>query len=298
MDILNGMATFAAVVEAGSFTAAANNLGQSKSSISKQISRLEDRLGARLLNRTTRKLSLTDVGQDYYERCRRIVEEAEEAELAVTTLQECPRGLLRISSSHSFGNRHISPLLPEFMKRYPDISLEVHLSGQMVDLVEQGIDVAIRVGSLRDSSLIARKLADVRLAIAATPEYWDRHGRPSHPRDLSSHNCFTYAYAQSPRSWYFQDKDGQDLWVPVQGNLHGNSGDMTLEAALAGLGVAALPTFFCPEAYEDGRLETVLEDYYSPPMGVYAVYPHSRHLSTKVRVLVDFLVEHLKNAQF
>ncbi|RED54221.1 LysR family transcriptional regulator [Aestuariispira insulae] len=298
MDILNGMAVFAAVVEAGSFTAAAQNLGQSKSSISKQITKLEDRLGARLLNRTTRKLKLTDVGQDYYERCRRIVEEAEEAELAVTTMQDSPRGLLKISTSHSFGSRHIAPLLPEFMKKYGDISLEIHLSGQMVDLVEQGFDLAIRVGNLRDSSLIARKLADVHFAVAASPEYWDRHGRPEHPRELSQHNCFTYAYAPSPRSWQFQDKNGRDLWVPVQGNLHGNSGDFALKAALDGLGVAALPTFFAPDAYEDGRLETVLDDFNRPPSGVYAVYPHSRHLSTKVRVFVDFLVERLKHASF
>ena len=298
MDILNGMAAFAAVVDAGSFTAAAKDLGQSKSSISKQISKLEDRLGARLLNRTTRKLSLTDVGRDYYERCRRIVEEAEEAELAVTTMQECPRGLLRVSLPHSFGARYIAPILPDFMKRYPDISVEVHMSDQTVDLVDMGIDVAVRAGNLRDSSLIARKLAEIRIMIAATPAYWDQHGRPEHPRDLSRHNCFTYAYSQSPKNWYFQDKTGGEMWVPVDGNLHGNSGEITLAALLAGLGVAALPTFFCPDGLENGDLESVLEDYCRPPAGLYAVYPHSRHLSTKVRVFVDFLVEHFKQSHF
>ncbi|WP_259780795.1 LysR family transcriptional regulator [Aestuariispira ectoiniformans] len=294
MDKLNGMVVFAAVVETGSFTAAARELGQSKSAVSKQVSKLEDRLGARLLHRTTRQLTLTDVGQAFYERCQRIVEEAEEAELAVTTMQQCPQGRLKLSLPHSYGGRHITPILPIFMERYPDITVDISFNDRRVDLLEEGFDLAVRVGILQDSSLIARKITEVRSHVISAPSYWDKNGRPTHPQELADHNCFTYANIDTPNIWRFPQAGGGDISVRVDGRLHSNNGDATLEAVKAGLGVARLPTFFfCENELKSGDLEEVLSDYSQARMGVYAVYPHARHLTTKVRVFIDFLVEQL-----
>lgn len=294
MDKLNGMVVFAAVVETGSFTAAAKQLGQSKSAVSKQVSKLEDRLGARLLHRTTRQLTLTDVGQIFYERCQRIVEEAEEAEQAVTTMQQCPQGRLRITMPHSYGSRHITPLLPDFLRRYPDITADITYSDRRVHLLDEGYDLAVRVGMLEDSSLIARKISEVRAHVVSSPDYWDRHGRPAHPQDLMDHNCFTYANVDAPNTWRFPQNDGRELTVRVNGRFHSNNGDASLAAARAGLGIARLPTFFfCDEDFTSGSLEEVLSDYSQARMGIYAVYPHARHLTTKVRVFIDFLVAHL-----
>lgn len=294
MDKLNGMVVFAAVVETGSFTAAARQLGQSKSAVSKQVSKLEDRLGARLLHRTTRQLTLTDVGQAFYERCQRIVEEAEEAELAVTTMQQCPQGRLKVSVPHSFGGRHIVPILPDFMARYTDITVDISFNDRRIDLLEEGFDLAIRVGVLEDSSLIARKISDVRSHVVSAPSYWDKHGRPAHPQDLADHNCFTYANLAMPNIWRFPQPGGDDISVRVNGRLHSDNGDSSLTVAKAGLGIARLPSFFfCENELNDGSLEEVLVDYSQARMGAYAVYPDTRHLTTKVRVFIDFLVERL-----
>lgn len=294
MDKLNGMVVFAAVVETGSFTSAARELGQSKSAVSKQVSKLEDRLGARLLHRTTRKLTLTDVGQAFYERCQRIVEEAEEAELAVTTMQQCPQGRLKISIPHSYGSRHIIPIAAEFMERYQDITVDASFNDRRVDLLEEGFDLAIRIGILQDSSLIARKISEVRSHVVSAPAYWDRHGRPHHPQELADHNCFTYSNLDTPNIWRFPQASGDEISVRVDGRLHSNSGDISLAVAKAGMGVARLPTFFfCENELKSGVLEEVLKDYAQARMGVYAVYPHARHLTTKVRVFIDFLVERL-----
>lgn len=287
-DSLSGMAIFAKVVEAKSFTAAAIELGMSKSAVSKHISRLEDRLGARLLNRTTRRLGLTETGAAFYDRCARVVTEAEEAALAVTELQSEPRGTLRVNAPMSFGILHIAPAIPDFLARYPDLHIDVAMNDRFVDLIDEGFDVAIRVARLMDSSLIARRLAPDRRAIVGSPAYFEKRGVPKTPDDLVRHNCINYAYMSAQDQWQFVDADGTRS-VEAEGNLRANNGDAIRVAVLAGLGVAHLPTFIVGRDIQDGRLVQVLADFMPSGSSVYAVYPHSRHLSTKVRVFVDFL---------
>jgi len=290
MEKLDGLAVFARVVEAGTFSAAARQIGLSKSAVSKQVAGLEDRLGARLLNRTTRRLSLTEVGVDFYERCRRIITEVEEAELAVSRLHAEPRGLLRINAPMSFGFRHLAPALPDFMARYPEVTVDLALNDRMVDLIDEGYDIAVRIARLADSSLVARKLAPNRTVICAAPAYWRHHGRPDHPNDLKRHNCLVYTYMLSGNELTFAGPDGR-VSVKVTGSLRANNGDALRAAALGGIGVLATPTFIVGEDLRAGRLETVLKDYEDSDQSVYAVYPHSRHLSAKVRAFVDFGVE-------
>jgi len=292
MDKLTSMAVFAHVVEANSFTSAATQLGMSRSAVSKAVAGLESRLGARLLNRTTRRLALTEVGQAFYERCARIVAEAEDAELAVSHLQATPRGTLRVNAPVSFGSLHLAPLLPDFLIRHPEVRVDIALVDRMVDLIEEGYDLAVRVGTLQDSSLIARRLADTHLVVCAAPAYWDRRGRPHEPQALSQHSCLTYAYQHNPNEWPFMGPKGR-FSVRVSGPLLANNGDLTIAAARAGLGVAVLPSFLCGADLAAGRLEAVLSEWMLPPGGIHAVYPHARHLSAKVRAFIDFLVERL-----
>jgi DNA-binding transcriptional LysR family regulator len=292
MDNLSSMAVFAQVVEARSFTGAARRLGMSKAAVSKQVSRLEERLGARLLNRTTRRLSLTEIGAGFYERCARIVAEAEEAELAVTRLNETPRGTLRVDVPVNFGMQYLAPLLPPFMLAHRELKVDMSFNDRFVDLVDEGHDLAVRIGQLPDSSLIARKLAESGSVICAAPEYWNKHGRPSHPSELAEHNCFAYSYLATGNEWRLKGPEGE-VAVRVSGSLTANNGDVLRQAAVAGLGVIASPTFMVCDDLRDGRLEPVLRDYEPPNRGIYAVYPHNRHLSAKVRVFVDYLVEAL-----
>lgn len=295
MDNLSGVAVFAQVVEARSFTEAARRLRMSKAAVSKQVSRLEERLGARLLNRTTRRLSLTEVGAAYYERCARIVAEAEEAELAVSHLHATPRGTLRIDVPVNFGQRYIAPILPDFMAQNPELHIDLTFNDRIVDLVEEGYDLAIRIARLPDSSLVARKLAENRSLVCAAPQYWEKHGRPSHPGELAAHNCFGYSYLATRNEWRFQGPDGPAT-VRVSGRLNANNGDVLRTAAVAGLGVVLSPVFMACDDLLAGRLEPVLRDFEPDPQGIHAVYPHNRHLSAKVRAFVDFMVDALDPA--
>ena len=287
MDHLTGMAVFAKVVETGTFTGAAQAMGLSKGAVSKQIARLEDRLGARLLNRTTRRSSLTEVGAAFYERCRRIVAEAEEAELAVTRLHAEPRGTLRVNLPMSFGMLHMADALPDFMAAYPEISLDVTLDDRVVNVVDEGFDVVIRITELPDSSLIARRVAPFRIATCAAPAYWDAHGRPTHPDDLRHHACLLYSYLSNLNEWRYRGPDGP-FAVRVDGPMRGNNGDLLRAAAVAGLGVVRSPTFIVGCDVVEGRLEQVLTEYEDDDRGIYAVYPHNRHLSAKVRAFMEF----------
>lgn len=291
MDDINAYLVFARVVEEGSFTAAAERLGESKSAVSKQIGRLEDSLGTRLLNRTTRRMSLTEAGAIFYERVRRVVEEVEEARIAVSQLQAAPRGTLRVSAPVSFGMTHVAPMLPLFMARYPDLHVDIALTDHQVDLVEDGIDVAIRIGALTDTSLIARRIREYRRLIVASPDYWRKHGMPEHPNDLGDHNCLTYAYLLGGRTWRLRAPDGTEIAVRVGGSMNANNGELLMSAAEAGLGIIQSPSFICDQAVAAGRLVPALEDYEFEPVGLHAVFPHARNLSTKVRVFVDFLVQ-------
>ena len=288
MDNLTGMAIFARVVEARSFTAAAAALDLSKSAVSKQVARLEDRLGARLLNRTTRRLSLTEVGAAFYERCARILVEVEDAELAVGRLQDAPRGTLRINAPMSFGQLHLAPAVADFLNGHPGLAIDLTLNDRIVDLVEEGYDVAIRISRLADSSLIARRLVPSRRVVCGSPAYFERHGVPRHPADLRRHNCLLYSYLPSAEEWQFVGPDGPAA-VRVSGTLRANNGDALEAAMLTGLGVALQPTFIAGRDLQAGRLVAVMPDYVDESASVYAVYPHIRHLSAKVRAFIDFL---------
>jgi len=292
MDRLSGLAVFAQVVEARSFTGAARQLGLSKSAVSKQVAGLEDRLGARLLNRTTRRLSLTEVGAAFYERCTRIIAEAEEAELAVGRLQSEPRGRLRLNAPVSFGHLHVAPAIADFTARYPEVTVDMTLNDRYVDVVDEGYDLVIRIADLPDSSLIARRLAPIRIVACASAGYLARAGTPRRPRDLADHNCLIYNYQRIPEEWTFTGPEGA-VAVRVAGSLRANNGDAMRVAALHGLGIAQLPSFVAGEDLREGRLQQVLPDYAGPESSVFALFPHSRHLSAKVRAFVDFLVERI-----
>ena len=288
MENLAGMAVFAAVVEARSFSSAAVRLALSKSAVSKQVSRLEDRLGARLLNRTTRRLSLTEVGETFYRHCVRVLEEAEAAEQAVTHLHEEPRGRIKINAPMSFGILHLADAIPDFLARYPQITVDIDLSDRFVDLIEEGYDLAIRIANLNDSSLIARRLAPVRRIVAGSPDYFAKHGVPERPADLKHHNCLRYTYVVDGREWRFRGPDGEET-IEVSGSMRANNSDVLRGAALAGAGLMMTPTFIVGDEVRAGRLLPVLTEFEIADLGIYAVYPHKRHLSPKVRAFVDFL---------
>ncbi len=291
MHDLSAMAVFAAIAEAGSLTLAAERLSLSKSAVSKQLSRLEERLGARLVNRNTRQISLTEVGTVYFEFCARILEEAEAAEAAVANLQGAPRGRLRVNAPMSFGTMHLAEALTGFAKAYPEIVVDMELTDSFVDLVDSGFDVAVRISAMQDSTLIARQLAPARRLMVASPDYLARHGVPQHPRDLSDHNCLIYTLSPNPGTWMFRTADGP-MPIQVSGTVRSNNGEVLREAAIAGIGLLVDPTFITYRAIRDGRLVPVLTDFDMGRSGIYAVYPNRRHLSPKVRAFIDFLGNH------
>ncbi len=290
MQDLERMAIFAAVVETKSFSAAARRLHLSKSMVSKQVTHLEQSVGARLLNRTTRAMSLTEAGAVFYEHCARIVEELEEAKLAVGKLQSEPRGLLRISTSVAFGTLHIAPALPEFLARYPAVRIDMEIADRFVDLADEGFNLAVRIAKDPGQNLVARKLAPVHRKICATPDYFKRKGIPKTPEDLARHNCLTYTYLNPQDPWRLRGPEG-DISVPGAGNLRLNDDEALSAAVLGGLGIALLPTFIVGKDLQDGRLKSVLADYVPVERHVYAVYLPNRHLSAKVRAFIDFLLE-------
>lgn len=289
MDRLSAMQAFAAVVEQGGFTAAADTLRQSRAMVSKHVQDLEAHLGARLLNRTTRRISLTEAGQVYYERTARLLAELEETEAAVGALQATPRGRLRINTALTFGVLHLAPAVAEYMAAYPEVSIELTLNDRVIDLVEEGYDLAIRIAQLADSNLIARRLAPCRSVVCAAPAYLARHGWPRQPKDLADHNCLGYSYAQPRDEWTFDGPNGP-VSVRVRGTLESNNGDALAAAALLGLGIIRTPTFIIGAELRAGTLVPIMPEYRLPDIGIYAVYPHSRHLSAKVRSFVDFLL--------
>lgn len=294
MNRLDAMAVFARVVETESFSAAARELGIAKSSVSKQISRLEDELAVRLLNRTTRRLSLTEAGAAFYQGCQRVVAEAAAAESAVTHLAAAPRGRLSVSAPMSFGVRHISPVLPILLGRCPELTVDLALNDRLVDLIEEGFDVGVRIAHLKESSLVARRLAPSRSVLCASPEYLAAHGRPRSADDLMDHQCLLYSYQASGEIWRFGGPNGSNgrRTLRVRGRLRANNGESLLAAALTGLGVARLPSFICGDALRAGHLIRLLPEWDDPQEPVInAIYPAGRNLSPKVRVFIDFLVE-------
>lgn len=290
---VNAMLVFASVVDEKSFSGAARRLGQSKSAVSKQVAHLEDAVGARLLQRTTRRLALTDAGAAFYQRCARIVAEVEDAQRTVAELQTEPRGKLRVSGPLSFGIRYLGPVIADFLGAHGGLEIELDLTDRRVDLVEEAFDVAIRIGRLADSSLIARRLCPISLHLIASPAYLDRHGRPTHPRELAGHNCMQYTYA-APDAWVLRTPQGP-YTVHAQGNLRTNNGDVVLNAVRAGLGIAILPGFICGPDLQSGAVEALFGDCIEAAPVLSAVYPHGRHISTKVRMFIDALVAAFAN---
>ncbi|OHX12609.1 LysR family transcriptional regulator [Chromobacterium sphagni] len=287
-----GIHEFVAVADSGSFTRAARQLGISVAQVSRQISQLEARLGAKLLYRTTRQLSLTEAGGLYLTHCRQLLESLADAEQAVSRLQAAPQGKLKLTAPLAYGQSHIAPLLLDFMQRYPQLEVGLNLSNQLQDLVHEGYDLAIRIGHLSDSSLMARKLSQRRHHICAAPAYLARHGAPQRPGDLAGHACLLLGQD----SWHLQ-QGGRRQTVRVQGPLRCNNAQVLADAALRGMGLVQLPDYYVAAHLESGALREVLADYAEPEEGIWALYPHNRQLSPKVRLLVDFLAEALSSVQ-
>jgi DNA-binding transcriptional LysR family regulator len=290
---LEGLAIFAKVVEARSFSGAADQLGLSKATVSKAVSRVEARLGARLFNRTSRRLALTDAGRQLAERAAMILTAGEEAESEAMSQSASPRGLVRLAVPMSFGLRQIAPLLPDFCAAYPDISLDLHLSDAMVDLIGDGFDAALRIAAMPDSSLLARRLCAVSRFAVAAPSYLDRRGRPTHPLHLAEHACLGYAYLANPDSWRFINAAGEEASVRPAGPLRINNGDAMMPALLAGLGIAVLPDFIVSDAIKTGQLEVIMPDWHMAPAGLHLVTPPGGPRPARVEALADFLAKRL-----
>lgn len=286
---LNELLVFARVVQAGSFTAAARGLRMPKSTVSRKVSELEERVGAQLLQRTTRKLRLTEVGQAYYEHCARIVAEAEAAEQAVTRMQAAPHGLLRVTAPLTFNL--LGPLVAEFLRRYPEVQLELVCTDRTVDLVEEGFDLAIRAGRLADSSLVARRLGSIERLVVAAPSYVKARGAPRAPKELEQHDCLLFGAGREGNIWSLQ-AGGWSVEVSIRARLVVNEPDMLRAVTLAGAGVALLPNIHCTTDIAAGHLQRILPDWSSPGAPVHAVYPSTRHHSPKVKAFLDFLREH------
>src|SRR4051812_20896934 len=291
------MQVFAQVVEAGSFAKAAERLGLSTSAASRHVAELEAHLQTRLLNRTTRRVSLTESGRAFHERSVQLLADLNEAEQEASSAAVVPRGTIRLTTSLNFGVRHIGPAIAQFVAQYPDVRFDVALSDRVVDLVEEGFDLAIRIGAPGADNLVARKLGETRLVPCAAPGYLARHGAPKTPEDLAGHNCFTYEYVTPRNVWRFRDRSGEEHSVRVAGRLHSNNGDLLAEAAARDAGIVFEPAFIVGPDVRAGRLVPLLQDYVPPPVPIYAVYPSRKHLSAKVRRFVEFLVARFGEAQ-
>lgn len=290
MDRFEEMRTFATVVDAGSFVRAAETLQTSKTAVSRLVGELEARLSVRLLHRTTRRLSLTPEGEVFHARCRELLSGVEEAEAEVTAGASEAVGVLRLNVPVSFGLLHLAPLWPAFMAQHPRVSLDITLTDRIVDLVEEGYDVAVRIARLSTSSLVSRKLGSTRLVLCASPEYLRRHGMPTHPAEIARHTVLAYALLSMGDVWTFDGPDGP-VSVKVAPAMRSNSGDTCCAAALQHQGIVLQPSFIVSHHLRDGALVEILPEYRSLDLGIYAVYASRRHVLPKVRVLIDFLVE-------
>jgi DNA-binding transcriptional LysR family regulator len=291
VDRFQAMTAFARVVETGSFARAADRLDVSVSSVSRQVSELEAHLDARLLNRTTRRLSLTEAGQAFYERCVQLLADLEEAEVAMTAASIVPRGTLRLTCSASFGARHLAPAIAAFAARNSQVQFDVELSERVVDLVEEGFDLAVRVGQGGSQNLVGRRIGTTRLVCCAAPSYLERHGEPRKPEDLATQVCLTYEYMPTRNLWTFRDRQGRERSVRVAGSVHANNGRFLEALAAEGVGIVREPDFIVGPDVRAGRLKPILCMFEPPPLPIYVVYPSRRHLSAKVRAFADFLVE-------
>lgn len=290
MDRLSAMKMFVRVVETGSFSAVAKELNSTQPTVSKNIAELESWLGAKLLNRSTRSLRLTETGADYYERCVAILQDVEDAEQNVGLLQTQPKGMVRVSAAVAFGRLHIVPRLAGFYEQYPDIRIDITLNDRVVDLVEEGIDVAFRMGKLRESNLIAQKLCASPTMTVATPDYLDRYGVPEHPRELKEHNYIVYTDLGNREQTTFLE-DGQPLHIKVSGNLQSNNSEVIRSALITSLGISRVPRWLVGDRVADGSLVEVLQDFQPGPTDVHVVYSPGRHLPSKLRSFMAYFAE-------
>lgn len=287
---LEGLAVFAKVVERRSFSAAAQDLALSKGTVSKTVTRLETHLGTRLFNRTSRRLALTEAGARLAERAARVLAEAEAAEDEVLSQSQVPRGVVRLAAPMSFGLAELAPVLPKFLAAFPEVTLQLHLADERIDLIGQGFDAALRIGALEDSSLVARRLRPVARHVVAAPAYLEAHGRPQHPSDLARHACLGYANLPTPDTWRFIGPDGEETTVRTSGPLCANNADAMSPALLAGLGIAVQPDFAVDRLIAEGRLETVLTEWRTPPIALHLVTPPGGPRPARVEALLEFLV--------
>lgn len=294
MDKLTSMNVFVRVAKLGSFASAARDLGFSRAMVTKHVMQLESNLNTRLFNRTTRSLSLTEVGISYLERCQQVLFDVDEMEAAVTHMQAEPRGILKVSAPPVIGAVHIAPALAEFLKLYPELSVDMILKSTPCDLIDDGLDIAIHLGKLEDSSLIARKLASSPLVVCAAPSYLEQYGTPETPLDLEQHSCLVN-WAIPPRDlWYFKE-DNTIRTIKVSGRMQSNVADPMRIAAISGLGLVMLPRYIVGRDIEKGKLAVVLKRYTPPPLEIHAMYPHRKYLSAKVRLFLEFLEPWLQN---
>ena len=286
-----GLAIFAKVVELRSFAAAASELALSKATVSKAVGRLEERLGARLFNRTSRRLALTDAGQRLSERAARLLADGEAAESEALAQSAVPRGLVRLAAPMSFGIKNVAPLLPEFLQAYPEVSIDLHLSDAIVDLIGEGFDAGLRIARLPDSSLLARRLCGMSRYTVAAPSYLKRHGRPTHPMQLADHKCFGYAYLSNPNVWHYTNAAGEQASVRPGGPLRVNNGEAVMPALVAGLGIADLPELIVGDAIASGEIEVILKGWKQPEGAVHLVTPPGGPRPARVEVLAEFLTK-------
>lgn len=296
MDVIQGMRTFAAVAQSGSFSAGAKRLGLSRALASKYVGQLEDRLGLRLLNRSTRSVALTACGRAYLERCLRLLADFDDIESEARNARRTPRGPLRISAPTAFGELFLTRILAGFTARYPETAVSLSLSDRYVNLVEEGFDVAVRIGALKDSSLIARQLTSMGLLVCAAPAHVRRHGAPAHPFELKTHPCVLDENLRDGDRWPFVI-EGVRHPVAVSGRLRVNSARAVRDLLLAGEGIGLCPSFLVEEDIRSGRLLRLLTGFQPPEYGVYALFPHSRRMAVSVRALIDFLVENFEASQ-
>jgi DNA-binding transcriptional LysR family regulator len=295
MDRLLALSVFAKVVEQGSFARAAERLELSTSAVSRHVADLEAHLGARLLNRTTRRLSLTETGAAFYERCVQLLADLEEAEEAVTSTAIVPRGTLKLTCSITFGIRHLAPAIAAFAALHPQMRFDVELSDRVVDIVDEGFDLAVRIGEIGSQSLIGRRIGASQLICCAAPVYLRERGTPTAPGDLIEHTCLSYEYLPSRNVWRFCDRDGNCQDIRITGTAHANNGEMLTALATAGIGICYEPDFIVAPELRTGALVQLMRDFSAPSVAIYVVYPSRRHLSAKVRAFVDFLIERFES---
>jgi DNA-binding transcriptional LysR family regulator len=296
MDRLNAMKLYCQIVDTGQLSIAADQLNLSKGAVSKQLAKLEAHLGGRLLNRTTRRLSPTEAGMAFYERAKLILESVAEAECVVTGLTAEPRGTLKITAPMSFGLQHLGAFLAKYQQKYPKVNIDISLHDRQVDLLEEGYDLALRIATLKDSSLIVRRLAPCHIVMCASPAYLQCYGEPKTPNALKNHQCLLYTYSDYVNYWTLENAAGQKQNTPITGSLTTNNGNLICDAMLNGMGIARLPTFIVGDALRQGTAKIIMPNWRSKPQDISLLYPSSKHLSAKVRAFVDLAVEHFQPA--